>query len=66
MLGENCNVVQGGFPEDIVNDSVKYIQKNWKKFEDMTPRNALQLASIMNKFPNDWEVLVESQMLIKD
>lgn len=65
MLGENCNVNGGGFSEDIINTTTKYIQKNWKKFEDMTPRNALQIASIMNRF-EDWETFVESQMLIKE
>ena len=66
LLGENCNVVAGGFPDNIIDDTTKYIQKNWKKFEDMTPRNAMQLASIMHRFPDSWETFVESQMLIKE
>ncbi len=64
MLSDSCPTIEGGYSSDIVNEVSNYIRKHWKDFEDMTPRNALQLADTMFMYPNDWEMLVENQMLI--
>jgi hypothetical protein len=64
MLGESCPTREGGYSNEIVGSVSNYIRKHWKDFEDMTPRNALQLADTMFMYPNDWEMLVENQMLI--
>jgi len=63
MLGEACPTREGGYSNDIIGSTSQFIRKNWKDFRDMTPRNALQLADFMFKYPNDWEILVENQML---
>lgn len=64
MLGEACPTREGGYSMDIISSASSYIRQHWKEFRDMTPRNALQLADFMFMYPNDWNILVENQMLI--
>ena len=63
ILGKNCDegIKPGGFDEDIIQKAYDYIYERYDKISDISPRAALKIADIINRFPNNWENMVKLQ-----
>lgn len=63
MLGDNCAVKEGGWSQDIVDDTIKYMNENYRVLRDITPRVALKIADIRQTFPDQWKVFCDNQFI---
>jgi len=63
MLGVNCESKEGGYSEDIVEDTIQYIRKNYKILNEVTPRIAAKIADLMELFPMDWKMMCDNQLI---
>lgn len=63
MLGKNCTVKIGGFPDDVVDDTIEYMNNNYKVLRDITPRVAIKIADIRETFPNEWKIFCDNQFI---
>jgi hypothetical protein len=48
MLGENCQEYPGGYPETIINEAAEYMSNNYRSIVEVTPRQAIKIADILN------------------
>lgn len=62
MLGKNCEGKEGGYSLKIQSDVIDYINENYKKFTEITPRLATKIADIRCNFPKNWKTLVDNQI----
>jgi len=62
LEGDICETFEGGYPQEIVDTTIKYIRKNYKDMTNVTARIAAKIADTMYNFPNDWEMLLENQL----
>ena len=62
MLGEECYALEGGYSKDVIKTTVDYIRKNYKHFNEITPRIAIKIADMITTYPNKWERLVNIQL----
>jgi len=63
MLGKNCEVVEGGFSREIIQETISYIRKNYKFLNEVTPRIAAKIATLMEDFPNEWKMMCDNQLM---
>ena len=63
MLGKDCEAIEGGFTEDVIKDTVAYIRKNYRLFNDITPRVAIMIADLRSSYPTKWEVYADNQLI---
>lgn len=63
MLGVNCESKEGGYSEEIVENTINYIRKNYKILNEVTPRIAAKIADLMDIFPNDWKMMCDNQLI---
>jgi len=63
MLADNCTVIEGGFPEDVIDDTVEYMNNNYRVLKDITPRVAIKIADIRKSFPEQWKVFCDNQFI---
>jgi hypothetical protein len=63
MLGESCSVKEGGFPKDVIEDTIKYVRKNYKVITDISPRVCTKIADIRMTFPTRWEMYCDNQFI---
>lgn len=63
ILGKNCTVKEGGFPEDVINDTIDYLHDNYTQLQDITPRVAIKIADIRQMFPDEWKMFCDNQFL---
>jgi len=61
MLGKNCQTKEGGYTQDIIDATCKYLRDNFKNITNVTPRVAAKIADTMEQFPETWEMLIENQ-----
>jgi hypothetical protein len=63
ILGKNCDsgIKVGGFSEDVIQKTYDYIYENYEKISDISPRQALKIAELIDTFPNNWEEIVKLQ-----
>lgn len=63
ILGKNCDtgIKPGGFSEDVIQNTYDYIYTRYEKISDISPRAAIKIADIIDRFPNDWENIVKNQ-----
>ena len=61
--GHRCETKEGGYSKEIVDETIKYIRKNYKYMNNVTARVAAQLADTMEQFPEEWETLIENQTI---
>lgn len=63
ILGKNCDdsIKQGGFSDDVVEKTYDYIYDRYEKISDISPRAAIKIADLIDRFPNRWESLVKTQ-----
>ena len=62
MLGEECYALEGGYSKDVIKTTVDYIRKNYKHFNEITPRMAIKIADMITSYPDKWERLVNVQL----
>lgn len=63
MLGTNCTVKKDGWPSAIINDTVEYMNENYRRLKDITPRTAIKIADIRSTYPDQWKVFCDNQFL---
>lgn len=64
MLGKNCQTLEGGYSQEIIDETCKYLRNNFKHMSNVTPRIAAKIADTMTQFPDTWELLIENQMMV--
>jgi hypothetical protein len=63
MLGENCDSYEGGYPEDIIEETLDFLDSNYENFKDITPGVAIKIADTMHQFPTMYETILSNQNL---
>lgn len=63
LTGDKCQTKEGGYSEEIVSETIKYIRDNYRYMTNITARVAAQIADTMENFPDDWRSLIENQTL---
>tara|TARA_R110000744_G_C19251567_1_gene550345 strand:- start:223 stop:1026 length:804 start_codon:yes stop_codon:yes gene_type:complete len=63
MLGKNCTVKEGGFDLEVIEDTVEYMNINYKYLRDITPRVAIKIADIRQTFPDKFKVFCDNQFI---
>lgn len=63
MLGVNCNVKKDGFPIDVIEDTVEYMNDNYRVLKDITPRVAIKIADIRMTYPDKWRIYCDNQFI---
>jgi hypothetical protein len=63
ILGKGCDVgiKEGGFSDDVVQKTYDYIYDRYEKISDISPRAALKIADLIDRFPTKWESIVKTQ-----
>lgn len=64
ILGKNCDegIKPGGFSEDVIQKTYDYIYERYEKITDISPRQALKIAELIDTFPNNWQEMVKLQL----
>ncbi|CAB4166120.1 AAA domain containing protein [uncultured Caudovirales phage] len=52
MLGKNCQEFAGGYPEDIINETLDYMSTNYRNLVEVTPRQAIKIADTLHHNPD--------------
>jgi hypothetical protein len=47
MLGANCQEYEGGYPDNIIQEAADYMSENYRNLIEVTPRQAIKIADIM-------------------
>lgn len=63
LTGNICQTKEGGYSDEIVSETIKYIRENYRYMNNITARVAAQIADTMENFPEDWRTLIENQTL---
>ena len=63
MLGENCTVKEGGWPEEVVDDTIGYMNEHYRHLKDITPRTAIKIADVRATYPDQWRIFCDNQFL---
>lgn len=63
ILGKNCDdgIKKGGFNEDVIQKTYDYIYERYEKISDISPRQAIKIAELIDTFPSNWEEMVRLQ-----
>lgn len=48
MLGANCQEYRGGYPDGIIQEAADYLSSNYRQLVEVTPRQAIKIADILN------------------
>jgi hypothetical protein len=48
MLGSKCQEFAGGYPADIIDEAVEYMNNNYRQLVEVTPRQAIKIADILH------------------
>jgi hypothetical protein len=48
MLGANCQDYLGGYPHNIIVETIKYMSENYRQLIEVTPRQAIKVADILH------------------
>ena len=65
ILGPNCQAKEGGYSDDVIKKTAKYIRDNYKYMNDISPRVSISIADTIDNFPKDWKTYCEYQFLSK-
>ena len=63
LLGKNHPIIDNGYPQDIIDDTLDYMHKNYRILRDITPRVAIKIADLRNTFPTDWKIYCDNQFI---
>lgn len=63
ILGKNCDagIKKGGFSDDVIQKTYDYIYERYERISDISPRQAIKIAELIDTFPNNWEEMVKLQ-----
>lgn len=59
MLGENCEAIEGGYPNPVIKSTADYVRENWKSMNEVSPRFAIKIADTIQNYPEDWKIYVQ-------
>jgi len=62
ILGSNCRVGDG-WSQDVIDDTINYMNDNYRFLRDITPRVALKIADLRNTFPDQWKLICDNQFI---
>lgn len=48
MLGKNCQEFLGGYPDNIIQETIDYMTDNYNYLVEVTPRQAIKIADILH------------------
>lgn len=52
MLGVNCQEFKGGYPQEIIDQTLDYLDQNYRNLVEVTPRQAIKIADILHHNPD--------------
>lgn len=52
MLGDNCQDFAGGYPEEVITQTLDYLSINYRSLQEVTPRIAVRIADTIHHTPN--------------
>lgn len=61
MLGKKCFAKKGGYPKDVINDTIEYIEQYYDRLAECTPRMAIKIADLRHFNKDNWKTLVRIQ-----
>jgi hypothetical protein len=62
MLGKKCEARLGGYSKKVIGDALAYMQRNYKRLTEITPRQAIKIADLRHSFPKDWQMKCDVQL----
>jgi hypothetical protein len=62
MLGKSCQAKEAGYPIKIQNETINFINENYKMLNDITPRMAIKVADTIYNHPSDWKKYLQYQI----
>lgn len=64
ILGKNCDegIKPGGFSDEVIQNTYDYIYERYEHITDISPRQALKIAELIDTFPNNWKQMVKLQI----
>jgi hypothetical protein len=62
MLGENCEAIEGGYSDEIINATLNYLDENYENIKEITPRVAVKVADTMNSYPTMWKTILNQSL----
>ena len=63
ILGKNCDegIKPGGFPDEVIQNTYDYIYDRYENITDISPRQSIKIAELINTFPDNWKEMVKLQ-----
>lgn len=61
LLGKQCQAKKGGYPKKVIDMTYEYIQENYDKLSECTPRMAIKIADLIHFNKDNWKTLVKIQ-----
>ena len=62
MLGKNCEAKKGGYSKKVIGDALAYMERNYRRLTEVTPRQAIKIADLRCTFPRDWKMKCDVQL----
>jgi hypothetical protein len=62
MLGENCEAIEGGYSDEIIEATINYLDENYENIKEITPRVAVKVADTMNSYPTMWKTILNQSL----
>jgi len=62
MLGKGCVDHKGGYPQEVIEDTLDYISSNYRRLVEVTPRIALRIADTKHYNNNGMQQAILQQM----
>lgn len=66
MLGKNCEAKDGGYSDEIINNTLEYFSDNYDDFKEITPRIAIKVADTMHMYPQMWKTILGNQNIYQN
>lgn len=65
LLTDKCQVKEGGYSEDIVEETLNYVRSNYKVLKEVSPRTLIKIADTIETYPNHWKMLIDNSLIEK-
>lgn len=63
ILGEKCEAKEGGYSDEVIDNTIEYLSENYESLREVTPRVAIKVADTMSVYPDMWETILGNQNL---
>ena len=60
MLGINCDAKEGGYPNEIIEETMNFLSDKYDDFKDITPRVAIKVADTIYTYGDDWKMIIDN------